>query len=206
MVDFEPMNWKKRLSELNLEENDELNFSIPIPELDRLYTKSKKIEQEQYQKISVNCLHERGMKYTTEKLKNELMVKLVLVLFSALFTYYAIYQITLVYLNNRLADTYYNLVLFLFLVLFTFLLFVFIYRRDFGKTQFMIYTLIYSIFSFFGVIAILLQLVPLTSYHIINLFVFILLAQIMILYLTTPITRGLVCRIDDNNVIDEFSF
>lgn len=200
------MNWKQRLAELNLEESEELDFSIPIRELDRLYTQSQKIEQEQYQKISVNCLHERGMKYTTEKLKNELMMKLILVLFSALITYYAVYQITLIYLHNRLDDTYYNLVLFLFLVLFTFLLFVFIYRKDFGKTQFMIYTLIYSMFSFFGVIAIMLQLVPLTSYHIINLFIFILLAQIMVLYLTTPITRMMVCRIDDESHIDTFSF
>ena len=195
------MNITKKLGNIILNEDEEIfPFSDSLETVKKYLqqnTRKKRIEIEQYKQISLNCIQgKQSIKTTTEHISSGLSMKVFLVVCTALLTYYGLFYISLNYLQTKLDSTYYNLMIFLVLAIFTFFLGYFIWEKDFGKTQFMIYTIVYMGVSFLGVLTIMIQWIPITSYQILNLFVFILIMQILIFYCSTPLTRKIVCRVD----------
>lgn len=194
------MGNEKKIRKINLSQTTELkDFSISVNDLLKFQQHNaylKKIDNEQYKQISMNCLTNKSMKHTTDKVSSEFPLKVFFVFFTVLLTYYSIYYIAYIYIKNSLDIIYYYVGLFTIISI-TLLLFVlFIYRKDFGKVQLFIYSGIYMIFSLLGVLTLVLNLFPITPYQVINLFIIILFIQTLIFVITVPITRKLVCRID----------
>ena len=194
------MNVEKKLSKIKLSSaNERTDFSVSIDELRKIEQHNnylKKVDNEQFKQISVNCIRNSSMRNTTEQVSNEFPLKVFFVFFAVLFTYYSVYYVAYVYITNRIDPIYYYTILFIFLSGSLLLLVLFIYRKDFGKVQLLIYTAIYGLVSLLGVLTLLLNLFPFTSYQVINMFIVILFIQTLIFVITVPITRKLVCRID----------
>jgi hypothetical protein len=194
------MEIKKKISNIHLsKENERNDISISIEELSRQDQHNKyleKVDTEQYKRISLNCLTSHSAHNTTEKVSNEFPLKVFFVFFTVLLTYYSIYYLAYAYVKNSLTEISFNLLLFILISVTLFIFILFIYKKDFGKVQFFIYSAIYMVVSLLGVLSLILNTIPFSSYQIINLFVIILFIQTMIFILTVPITRKIVCRID----------
>ena len=128
---------------------------------------------------------------------NEVSKKIILVSFTAILTYYVIYQLGFLLLQNTLTAEFYSFMMFTIIGIFSISVVSSIVKKDFGKTQLGLFIIIYSGFSFLGVIYTMIKTLPITSYQLINSFVIILLVQVIIFILITPMTRKLVCRSSD---------
>lgn len=199
------MGLAKKLRNVTLSSDNEIidddsDFSLDsIKKFKRHERYQQNVQREQYRQISLNCLNDKALENTNEKVSSGLWYKLLLVILTSLISYYGIYQVVIIYFKTQLDTTYFNLVIFLLLILFSFIFMYCIWMKDFGKTQFFVYTILYTLFTGLGCLTIIMQVIPITSYQILNLFFFILVFQIIMFYFSTPITRRLVCRIDQKS-------
>ncbi|MFA5731716.1 MAG: hypothetical protein WC934_06900 [Acidithiobacillus sp.] len=179
-----PLNYtfKELFTEINNVKKKEMNY--------------KKKQLEAYRRVSINCINNKVFGNSKEKISEGLSQKILLVAFTSIITYYGIFQITFQYLQNNLSNFSYHFFLFLICTVFIALLLIFIWKKDFGNTQFMLFTIVYSFLSILGVSAILIGFLPITSYNILNTFVIILIFQCIIFILITPITKMTVCNIN----------
>lgn len=156
--------------------------------------KHRNIEREELSRISLNCIQDGDLKYVNDQVSKDLTKKILTVTFTSLLTYYGVYQLCYNLLKQQVSQITFNSIIFLFFATFSFLIIYFIWRKDFGKTQFMLYLAFYGGLSIIGVIFIITRFILITSYDIINSFLLILSIQILLFYITTPVTRKMVCR------------
>jgi len=179
-----------------------MNFQIDkiyeVDENDPVYIKMKKIET--LRRKSYQCLSRKDkdlVRNVYSNIGNDGIKKIILILISSITTYYGFFSIMLPAIYQYFGFTFTDKLLLsiVFGSLYVLLVCWFIHKGDFGKTQFLIFTIIYSGFSVFGIITLISISIPVSAYQILNTFLYILVIQIFVLFLSMYITRTLVCRI-----------
>ncbi len=150
----------------------------------------RKKRKEELSQISASCVKIDD----TEKVSTSITSKVILVMFTSLITYYGIFALTYTYLIELVTPLIFYLILGGLIVLFFILFGWGIFRKNFGRTQMMVYFLLYTVTSLFGVVLAIITLYPITSYQIINTYIYIVVIQLVIFMISVPITRKLVCR------------
>jgi len=160
------------------------------------------------------CLSSAERKYIDGKYDyfgEDMGKKMFIILISSIVFYYSIFQLLLPYAIDVMGMSEFDLMVIgsVCAALFIGAFFLFILKKDFGKTRVMIYTIIYSTLSWLGVITFITQLIPLTAYQILNTFIYVFFIQMLVFWISMWITRVFVCRISVNEhivMLDKLAF
>lgn len=173
---------------------------------DDIYFMDKNSEYQQLKKVellrrkSYHCLSKKDKAVLRDMYKNlgkDSAIKIMLVLMTSITTYYGFFTVLLPRLINYfgISSTEQILLAVVFGSLYVFLLFWFIHKGDFNKTQALLFTLTYTVFSVFGIVVFISTSVPISAYQVFNTFIYILIIQLFVLAISTFLTRRLVCRL-----------
>lgn len=178
--------------------DNDVYYHLDVNTVDDIKDNIQKIEL--LRRKSYHCLN-RQQRKQIDDLYNDVGKgagkKLILVMFSSLIAYYGLFTLIIPELIYQLGIderiVYFIVVTIITMVIIS--LFWYIHKGDFGKTQFFIYLFTYTLFSMIGLMIFFSTNFPITSYQIINTFLYILIVQVAIMSLSLYFTRVLVCRI-----------
>lgn len=158
---------------------------------------AKKIAIEQYRQISMDCITDNDFKRSHESFKDELSTKILFLFGTCILSYYCVYQAILLLVQGDMGNLGFSIFMVILFALIFMSLINYIYKRNFSKIQLYMCSIIYTILSMSGIITLLVQAVPFSSYQALNAFIVFLLVQVLVWYISLPISRKIACRIDN---------